>query len=181
MYECLPACMYMYHVCLVSSEVRRRCWIPWNWNQRQLWAAMWMLGTRPGSSRRAANVLKLRALPSPLPLWFLSFVLDNFAAFPKMLSLPNSGGYSSKESALSCPPGRGLLLALRSLCASRRSSRLLLHLLQDSHSSPSLLPCGWVWHCEEHSWESCWLYLPTSEGSGSDAGGLVPVALTFVS
>lgn len=41
------ACVYVYgpHVCVVSTEVRRGCWMPWSWSYRQL-QTMWMLGTR---------------------------------------------------------------------------------------------------------------------------------------
>lgn len=43
--------------CLVSMEVRRGHWIPWDFNYRQVWAAMWLLGIEPGSSERVASVL----------------------------------------------------------------------------------------------------------------------------
>ena len=33
------------------------CQIPWNWNYRQLWAAMWVLGIEPESFGRAVSAL----------------------------------------------------------------------------------------------------------------------------
>ena len=60
MYECTPC------VCLIP-EIRRRHWIPWNWNYRQLWAIMWVLGIEPRSSVWA---------PSPSFLSFLGGTLN---------------------------------------------------------------------------------------------------------
>jgi hypothetical protein len=51
----LPACMPVY---TVPPEVRR------GWHQNWwLLAAMWVLGTKPGSSARAASVHKLSLQP----------------------------------------------------------------------------------------------------------------------
>lgn len=37
----LPECMFCVpHVCLVSTENRRGCQIPWKWSYRQLWGTM---------------------------------------------------------------------------------------------------------------------------------------------
>lgn len=36
-------------------EVRRGRWIPWNWSDRWLWVAMWVLGTEDRSSARATK------------------------------------------------------------------------------------------------------------------------------
>lgn len=35
--------VYVSHVCLVPTQVRRGHWTPWNWGYRQLRAAMWVL------------------------------------------------------------------------------------------------------------------------------------------
>lgn len=29
---CWPACMALYHVCLVLAKVRGGCWMPWDWS-----------------------------------------------------------------------------------------------------------------------------------------------------
>lgn len=39
--------VYAPWVCLVLKEVRKVWQIPWNWNDRQLWTAMWALGIKP--------------------------------------------------------------------------------------------------------------------------------------
>ena len=44
-------------VCLVYTEIRWKYWIPWSWNCRLLWAAVWVLGTEQGSSAKATSVL----------------------------------------------------------------------------------------------------------------------------
>lgn len=41
----------------MTKEARRVRWIPGNWNYRWLRAATWILGTKPGSSERAAKLL----------------------------------------------------------------------------------------------------------------------------
>ena len=70
----LPACMYVYipSAYLVPMNVSRP-WSPWNWSYRQL-AAMWVLGTKPGSLVRAASAVDCWANPlAPLPLFFKFF------------------------------------------------------------------------------------------------------------
>lgn len=32
MYECLPACVYVRHMCLMTKRARRRYWTPWSWS-----------------------------------------------------------------------------------------------------------------------------------------------------
>lgn len=49
----MPVCAT--RVWLEHTEARARCQIPWNWNYRCLWATMWVLGTKPGSSGRSAS------------------------------------------------------------------------------------------------------------------------------
>lgn len=51
MYICLPCTL------LMSNEVSRGCWVPKNWNYRQLWADMWMLGMEAKSSGKAAGLI----------------------------------------------------------------------------------------------------------------------------
>ena len=46
--------MSVYHRYAVPTEVRQ-CWIPWNWNFRQLLVAMWILGIEPRSSESLAS------------------------------------------------------------------------------------------------------------------------------
>lgn len=47
--SCLPVCLYVCvpHAFLILTEVRKGCWISWDWNYSQLWAAMWVLGIKP--------------------------------------------------------------------------------------------------------------------------------------
>jgi hypothetical protein len=61
--EYFASCMY---VCM-PSKIRRRHRIPWNWNYRWLWAAMWVLGTKPKSSARAGRALNHWAITSLQP------------------------------------------------------------------------------------------------------------------
>lgn len=45
------------HVCLVAMKGRSVCQIFWDWNYRQLWGAIWILGTKPVSSAKAASTV----------------------------------------------------------------------------------------------------------------------------
>lgn len=49
--------VYLYSMCLVSTEARRLCVISWSRSYRWPWAAIWLLGTEPRSSVRAESVL----------------------------------------------------------------------------------------------------------------------------
>jgi len=49
--------MSVHHMCAVSSEARRGCWIPLELELEMVVIAMWVLGIEPRSSARAANVL----------------------------------------------------------------------------------------------------------------------------
>jgi hypothetical protein len=62
LFMCVDVSMYMtmYHMCAVPVEARRGHPIPWKWSSKHLWATMWVLGTEPQSSAKAACV------PSPL-------------------------------------------------------------------------------------------------------------------
>jgi hypothetical protein len=51
----LSACMLIHHMYALHMELRRGHWILWNWSYRRLWAAMWVLGTKPQSSARPAS------------------------------------------------------------------------------------------------------------------------------
>lgn len=69
---CVWACVYVYMYTVSTpppSEVRRGNSVPWNWSLKWLLAAMWVLGTKPKSSARAASALKCWVLsPAPLTL-----------------------------------------------------------------------------------------------------------------
>ena len=78
MFMCLPACMFMHHVCTVPKEARKGCWIPWNWNYSYLWAAMWVLGIEPGPSGRPASSLNHWASLQPQPREFLILISLSF-------------------------------------------------------------------------------------------------------
>lgn len=51
----LPVYVYVPHKCLVPTEARRGHWLPWNWSYRLLWISLWVSGTEPRSSPKAAN------------------------------------------------------------------------------------------------------------------------------
>lgn len=44
----------------VPTDARKGCQILWNWGYRQLLAATWVLGTKPGCAIRAAVILTVR-------------------------------------------------------------------------------------------------------------------------
>jgi hypothetical protein len=52
-------------VCILCTicvpGVRIGCWIPWNWNYRRVWIAIWVLGIESRSSGRAVGALNLWA------------------------------------------------------------------------------------------------------------------------
>lgn len=49
------ACMWMLHVCTVTTETRRRHWILWNCSYRWWWTIMWVLRTKPKSLAKATS------------------------------------------------------------------------------------------------------------------------------
>lgn len=58
-------CFYIYlcAICVPSTHRgQKRHWIPWNWNSKCLWAALWVLGMKPRSSGRAALTPAIRGL-----------------------------------------------------------------------------------------------------------------------
>lgn len=56
----LSAYVYMNYVCAwLPTDVRRGFWIPRNWSFRQLWTAVWVLGTIPRLSAREPSVFNL--------------------------------------------------------------------------------------------------------------------------
>lgn len=68
-FACVHVCVP--HGCLVLMESRRGHPIPWHWSYRQIWATMWILGLKPGSSRRAASIYSSLISPG-LPACFLT-------------------------------------------------------------------------------------------------------------
>jgi hypothetical protein len=63
---------------LVPTEVRRECWILYNWIYRQLWATMWLLGIKPGSCGRAVSVFFTAEPSLQLPIFFYYFLFFLF-------------------------------------------------------------------------------------------------------
>lgn len=53
---CLHVCKCT-TLCLVLTEVRRQCWIPWSWSYKQLWADMCAPGPELKSLARAVSSL----------------------------------------------------------------------------------------------------------------------------
>lgn len=62
---CIHVCIMP--VCIVPMEARRGYHI-WNWSYRWLWDAVWVLGTKPGSSGQA-SAFKPRAIFLAPSLW----------------------------------------------------------------------------------------------------------------
>lgn len=52
---CLSVCVQATHL-WTHVHIRRQCWISWSRSYRWLWVNIWLLGTIPGSSRRAESV-----------------------------------------------------------------------------------------------------------------------------
>lgn len=46
-FKCFSTCKSVPLACLVPKEASRGHQVPWNWKDRQLQAAAWMLGTKP--------------------------------------------------------------------------------------------------------------------------------------
>lgn len=63
--ECCFMKVWALHAFLVPAEVRRGCWIYWNWSGCQLWEAMWALGIEPKPSARI-SALRSCAIPQAL-------------------------------------------------------------------------------------------------------------------
>ena len=47
------------------------CQVPWNWNYRELWTAVWVLGIEPRSSGRAVSALNCWAISPAQGICFL--------------------------------------------------------------------------------------------------------------
>lgn len=94
----LSACMYedSMHAGLLKS--RRGCQIPWNWNYRQLWAAMRVQGIKPSSSGRTASAPYCRAtlycFETPLLILVIVLLLWQNAMIKRNLKKKYYWGYS---------------------------------------------------------------------------------------
>jgi hypothetical protein len=84
----LPTYLCMYHMnAWILAELRRGLQTPWNSCYGWLWATMWVLGIKPGSSARATSVPKDWAI-SPVPhLGFFSFSLSLSLFFHFLLGI----------------------------------------------------------------------------------------------
>lgn len=58
---------------LVPMEARRRCQIPWNWNCKVFWAAVWVPGFKSGFLARAARAFNCWANSPACPYSLTSF------------------------------------------------------------------------------------------------------------
>lgn len=75
--------MSVLHTCMCTMYMPRARgsqnsgwnWIPWNWNYRQLWTAMWALGIKPRPPARRASVLNCGVIISQSWLWILRMAL----------------------------------------------------------------------------------------------------------
>lgn len=81
------ACTYVYalYACLVVKRDGRGHWIPGNWNCRQLWATMRVLGTEPCSFRREAGTLNWCIISIVCCLFIYSPKAINLFYFPSTL------------------------------------------------------------------------------------------------
>jgi hypothetical protein len=64
--------------CLGPTEARGRYWIPWNWSYRWSWASIWVLGTKSGSSGRAAIAPRHRAVFQHPAIFFSCIHVSSF-------------------------------------------------------------------------------------------------------
>jgi hypothetical protein len=56
--SCWPsALVFLCVTCMSGPAETGRCWVTWDCSYRQFWAAMWVLGIKPGSSGRGASAL----------------------------------------------------------------------------------------------------------------------------
>lgn len=66
--------MSVHYVSTAHTEARRRHWIPWDWDYRQLWVTMWVIGVKIDSFGRAAIVLNLQTNYSALNVSLLNLL-----------------------------------------------------------------------------------------------------------
>jgi hypothetical protein len=62
-FACMNACTLCAY--LGPMEARRGHQMPWNWSYKWLWASMWVMQTKPGSSPRVASELNWAISPAP--------------------------------------------------------------------------------------------------------------------
>ena len=76
---CVYPCKFMYTTCVQDpTEARKRYWIHWNCNYTWLWAAMWVLGSIPGSSVETVSPSDWGAIPpAPLHLFLYTVLFTN--------------------------------------------------------------------------------------------------------
>ena len=106
--------LFYMHWCFACMSVWG-CRIPWNWNHRQLWAFLWVLGIEPRSSGRTASVLNHWSI-SPVPtasfsLWVLFvFARCHYIALAglKLRDLPASASWVLALKVCAITPGREL-------------------------------------------------------------------------
>lgn len=103
-----PLFMWVFglQVCLSTTapmETKRSCQLPCDWSYRWQWAAMWVLGIKPGSSGKAASALTI----SPAPQH--AFIGHHLHAGP--LSWLQAQKYRSEANWLrKCSSGKDLFL-----------------------------------------------------------------------
>lgn len=87
----------LYTVCAALVKARKRGWILWSRHYRWLWAAIWVLGTKPGSSGKVAlNCWAISPGPGP---WTSNLPASISCA---CLYLLNAGSFSYDEEWARC-------------------------------------------------------------------------------
>lgn len=83
---CFVYCVSVYHICAVPSAARREWASELLELELQLWATIWILGFKPGSSRRAVSSLNCWAILPALRQTLLSLALSHILA-PSLVCL----------------------------------------------------------------------------------------------
>lgn len=81
--------MFCLCVCMHTLEIRRECWIPWNWRYRWLWITVWILGTKPRTSKEQV-LLIAESFSEPLPALTLGILYNCLCFFiyePEILAI----------------------------------------------------------------------------------------------
>lgn len=72
---------FLYVLVFCLHGPRGRCWIPWNWSHSWLWAAVWVLETKPRSTAWASSALTCCTISPPPLVYFFVFFEDFIAVY----------------------------------------------------------------------------------------------------
>ena len=156
---CLYVCLCDPLMCLVPVEAKRRHLISWNWNYRQLWVTMWLLGIELRTSGRAVSALNCWAIslaPALISLWLLGFERRTFGRAVSALNrwaISPASPYFFKCENFWAEAGE-MDHQLRTLVASTEdlSSVHSIHMIVHSHQSRETETFSWPVQVQAHTW-----------------------------